>query len=171
MSIKDPHLPKAFHVLEGRQHNGRPTLTLPYFLPIKTGRRESRRGRCSEDRKKEKGRPEKEERKGEQKKKKKQKTKRKKTWEETRGKKPLVPPLASPLVAFSSTGNGCSHHRSAFLPFLFFSFFLLRLTSMLSTVHIVWEQWRALFMAWPILAQLIIWAQPKQLGLTQSKEK
>jgi hypothetical protein len=41
-----------------------------------------------------------------------------------------------------------------------FFFLLLHLSSLLSTVHVVCEQWRALFMAGPIMAQPNIWAQP-----------
>jgi len=68
MPTKDPHLPKAFHVLEGRQRISHPSLSLPWFLPIKTGeerakkrkeqnrreRVEKRGGRAKEKRKEKK---------------------------------------------------------------------------------------------------------------------
>jgi len=47
-----PHLPKAFHVLEGRQHSGRPRLSLPCFLPIKTGKE---RAKKKKEKRREKG--------------------------------------------------------------------------------------------------------------------
>jgi len=38
MTPTNPTCPKkTFHVLEGRQHNGRPSHVTPLFLPIKTG--------------------------------------------------------------------------------------------------------------------------------------
>jgi hypothetical protein len=46
-----PTQPKAFHVLEWRQHNGRPVLSLPCFLPIKIG--EGRARKKERDREKE----------------------------------------------------------------------------------------------------------------------
>jgi len=47
--------PTTFHVLEGRQHNGRPSHVSPLFLPIKTGeeKKKTREEREERGRKKE----------------------------------------------------------------------------------------------------------------------
>jgi hypothetical protein len=69
---KDPHLPKTFHLLEGRQHSGRPVLFLPYFSPIKTWEGRAQKREKGEDRrKKRREKREKRRRKGKKKKEKK----------------------------------------------------------------------------------------------------
>jgi hypothetical protein len=93
-----PHLPKAFHVLEGRQHSGRPRLSLPCFLPIKTGKERAK--------KKEEKRRERAQERGKTKRKKKEEAeKRMKNREEREEKQtePLPPPRTTGATTSAAT--------------------------------------------------------------------
>jgi len=89
---KDPHLPKTFHLLEGRQHSGRLVLFLLYFSPIKTweGRAQKReKGGRPKEKTKRKERKEEEKRKEKERKKKQRRERREK---EKHRRPPTLPP-------------------------------------------------------------------------------
>ena len=123
---KMPTQPKAFHVLEWRQHNGRPVLSLPCFLPIKIG--EGRARKKERDREKEErsriGIEKREPREKKEKKKKKRRKNRGRNCENRHRRhlhrRQQLRPATS--IAASST---VSHCRSAFFPLLLHLLLLL----------------------------------------------
>jgi hypothetical protein len=107
------------------------------------------------------GRGERTERKEKKKKKRENGLKTKRTKKKNREReKRLQPPRTTSAAACRLQQYSQWLQPPQVSPSLFLFFLLLRLISLLSTVHVVSEQWRALFMAGPIMAQPNIWAQP-----------
>ena len=103
---KTPTQPKAFHVLKGWQHSGGPVLSLPCFLPIKTGEGRAREEEQNRGRKRERRENTREERteKGKRRKKERKKTEE---GEEEEGEAPLAPAVPPPRQQH----RGCQQHR------------------------------------------------------------
>jgi len=141
---KTPTQPKAFHVLEWRQHNGRPVLSLPCFLPIKIG--EGRARKKERDREKEERSRIGTERREPREKKEKKRRREEKTGEETVrtviadtsivGNSCVLPPPSPPAAPWATVGQLSSLSSST-------SFFFF-------TIHFACEQWRSPLAAGPI---------------------